>query len=182
MKAVKSQTVKGKIVGRQELADLFGVSGPTIDSWMRAGAPYITQGSKGVSWEINTAEISEWLVNRAVDEATGKVQADDATIERRMKTAKMLRQELTLEKEKGVVAPIDEMEQALTVVFAEMRAAMRIIPGRVYSALVGETDETRFKSVIQSEIDNALRNLSGDSVLKGVAHGDDEEENDDDED
>lgn len=182
-KVVKSSTTKGRIVGRQEIADLFGVSGPTVDSWMRNGAPYLVQGSKGISWEINTAEISEWLVNRAVDEATGKTQADEATIDRRMKAAKMQRQELALEKEKQLVAPIDEMSQALSVVFAEMRAALRIIPGRVYSALVGETDESRFKTVIQSEIDNALKNLSSEKVLKGIGgpdDGDDEEETDDD--
>jgi len=181
-KAIKGSTVKGQIVGRQEIADIFGVSGPTVDAWLRAGAPYITKGSKGISWEINTAEIHEWLINKNVDEATGKTQADEATIDRRMKLAKMLRVELNLEKEKKLVAPIDEMVQALTVVFAEMRAALRIIPGRVYSALVGETDETRFKSVIQAEIDNALKELTTDKVLKGIegpGDGNDDEEEDD---
>lgn len=184
-KAIKSSTVKGRIVGRQEIADIFGVSGPTVDAWMRAGAPYVTQGSKGISWEINTAEISEWLINKNVDEATGKVQADEATIDRRMKVAKMLRVELNLEKEKKLVAPIDEMVQALTVVFADMRAALRIIPGRVYSALVGETEESRFKSVIQAEIDNALKDLSTEKVLlniEGPGDGIDDQETDDDDD
>lgn len=184
-KAVKGSTVKGKVVGRQDIADIFGVSGPTVDAWMRAGAPYITQGSKGIAWEINTAEISEWLVNKNVDEATGKVTADEATIDRRMKLAKMLRVELNLEKEKKLVAPIDEMTQALTVIFADMRAALRIIPSRVYSALVGETDETRFKSVIQAEIDNALKDLSTDKVLmniEGPGDGDEEEDTEDEDD
>lgn len=95
-------------------------------------------GEQGDKLEINTAEISEWLVNRAVDEATGKTQADEATIDRRMKAAKMQRQELALEKEKQLVAPIDEMSQALSVVFAEMRAALRIIPGRVFCAGRGD--------------------------------------------
>ncbi len=177
-KAIKQSTVRGKVVGRQELADIFGVSGPTVDAWMRNGAPYITAGSKGISWEINTAEISEWLINKSVDEATGATQAGEAEVERRMKFAKMQRVELQLEKEKKLVAPIDEMSQALSVTFATMRAALRIIPGRVYSALVGETNETRFKKVIQAEIDNALKDLSTDKVLKGIGGPDDEETDD----
>lgn len=151
---------KGQVVNRTNLAQIFGVSMPTVDRWVVNGMPVAKAGSRGVSAEFNTADCFEWLRNTAVDEATGKVLADDATIERRTKTAKMIRMELDLEKEKGTLAPIKQVEAILAGAFAEMRAKMRIIPSRAYGALVGEDDESRFKEILLAEIDGALTDLS----------------------
>jgi phage terminase Nu1 subunit (DNA packaging protein) len=148
--------IKGKSVNRTDLAAIFGVSMPTVDRWVVNGMPVVKQGSRGVSAEFNTAECFEWLRNTAVDEATGKVLADDATIDRRMKTAKMVRAELDLEKEKGTLAPVAQMQTMLANVLANLRAKMRIIPSRAYGALVGEDDETKFKQTLMQEIDTAL--------------------------
>ena len=171
--------IKGKSVNRTDLAAIFGVSMPTVDRWVVNGMPVVKSGSRGVSAEFNTAECFEWLRNTAVDEATGKVLADDATIERRMKTAKMVRAELDLEKEKGTLAPIAQMEAAVANVFANLRAKMRIIPSRAYGALVGEDDEGRWKETLMKEIDGALTECSTSHLYDGapqVDGGDDEEE------
>lgn len=170
--------IKGKSVNRTDLAAIFGVSMPTVDRWVVNGMPVVKQGSRGVSAEFNTAECFEWLRNTAVDEATGKVLADDATIERRMKTAKMVRQELELEKEKGTLAPVAQMEMAVSNVFANLRAKMRIIPSRAYGALVGEDDETKWKHTLMQEIDTALVECSQPSFMRDASNGvmDDAEE------
>lgn len=159
--------IKGKIVNRTELAATFGVSMPTVDRWLTNGMPIVTAGKRGVSAEFNTADCFEWLRNNAVDEATGKVLADDATIERRMKTAKMVRAELDLEKEKGTLAPIAQMEGAVANVFANLRAKMRIIPSRAYGALVGEDDEGKWKETLMLEIDGALTECSISHLFDG---------------
>lgn len=148
--------IRGKSVNRTDLAVTFGVSMPTVDRWVLNGMPVVKQGSRGVSAEFNTAECFEWLRNTAVDEATGKVLADDATIDRRMKTAKMVKAELDLEKEKGTLAPVSQVQEMLSNVFANLRAKMRIIPSRAYGALVGEDDESKFKQILMQEIDTAL--------------------------
>ena len=38
--------VKGKQVTRQALADVFGVSLPTIDAWVRKGCPFVEKGGQ----------------------------------------------------------------------------------------------------------------------------------------
>lgn len=157
--------IKGKSVNRTDLAAIFGVSMPTVDRWVVNGMPVVKSGSRGVSAEFNTAECFEWLRNTAVDEATGKVLADDATIDRRMKTAKMVRQELELEKEKATLAPISQIESVIANVFANLRAKLRIIPSRAYGALVGEDDEGRWKEIMMKEIDGALTQLSSTSLF-----------------
>lgn len=166
--------IKGKSVNRTDLAVIFGVSMPTVDRWVANGMPVVKQGSRGVSAEFNTAECFEWLRNTAVDEATGKVLADDATIERRMKTAKMVRAELDLEKEKGLLAPIAQIEQIVANVFANLRAKMRIIPSRAYGALVGEDDESAWKKTLMQEIDTALVECSSAGLFSDVAEATDD--------
>jgi len=153
---------------------------PTVDRWVANGMPVLTAGRRGVSAEYNTAECFEWLRNTAVDEATGKVLADDATIDRRMKTAKMNKAELDLEREKGTLAPIAQMEAALAGIFANLRAKLRIIPSRAYGALVGEDDEGKWKATLMNEIDGALTELSAANLFNSYdrgaeADGDDDE-------
>ena len=53
--------IKGRTLGKQEIADLFGVSEVTVDAWIRKGCPIIQRGSKGVAWQINSAAVSNWL-------------------------------------------------------------------------------------------------------------------------
>ena len=52
--------VKGKQVTRQALADVFGVSLPTIDAWVRKGCPFVEKGGRGQEWQFNTAQVSKW--------------------------------------------------------------------------------------------------------------------------
>ncbi|MGF7175858.1 terminase small subunit [Azospirillum doebereinerae] len=62
----------GSRVNRAELADVFGVSLPTIDSWVRDGCPFAEKGAKGREWAFETANVHRWLVDRAVaDVAAG---------------------------------------------------------------------------------------------------------------
>ncbi|QTI81480.1 terminase small subunit (plasmid) [Roseomonas marmotae] len=73
--------------------------------------------------------------------------------------------EIQLAKARGDVAPVDQVERAVSKAFAEVRAGMRNVPSRVVSQLIGETDERRFKAVLLSEIDGALAALAEANVL-----------------
>lgn len=177
-KAAAPTKIRGQIVNRGELAEIFGVSLPTIDRWIRAGAPVTKQGSRGMAAEYNTAEVIDWQLRTQLEEATGALVADDATLDRRMKTAKAVRVELQVEKERGTLAPTEQIEMVVGACFAELRAGLRIIPSRAYGALVGEEDETRWKAVLMAEIDNALTALSGAKLfdVPDMGDADDEEE------
>lgn len=60
------------IVNRAELADLFGVSLPTIDSWVRKGCPVVERGGRGREWQFHVSEIFNW---RILHEVTARVAA-----------------------------------------------------------------------------------------------------------
>lgn len=165
---------KGQIVTRTGLADVFGVSLPTIDGWIRAGCPFEKRGGRGVEWAFDTAAVSRWLRDRAIEEATGETQADETELKRRKLSAETAKAELDLAKAKELVAPLDQVERNLSRVFAEVRANLRNLPSRTVSLLIGETNERRFKEVMLQEIDQVLVSLADMDILAP----DDEDEDD----
>ena len=148
---------KGKAVNRTGLSDVFGVALSTIDSWVRQGCPFVQRGvGRGQPWKFNTADVAQWLRDKSVQDATGETVASDAELRRRKMVAETATAELTLAKAKGEVAPIREFERAQAKVFAEIRANIMNVPQRVVVQLLNESDETRFKQVLRSELTLAL--------------------------
>lgn len=156
-------TTRGKNVTRQEIADLFGVSHTTVDAWMKRGMPVKQRGSRGKSWQINTAEVSAWLEQRAAERVGGDV-SDETELKRRKLAAEAQKLELELARAKGELVPLDQLERALSNTFAEIKTNLRSVPSRVATALIGEDSETRIKQIVLAEIDQALEEL-GDFTL-----------------
>lgn len=146
----------GKIVSRTDLADVFGVSMPTVDTWVRQGCPVVKRGSKGISWEFATADVAEWLRERAAAELTGDGNNLDE-IERRTKMAKMIVAELEVAEAKKQVALVSEFERAQSMFAAAIQASVMQVTQRVVIRLLGETDEATFKKVLNGELAAALR-------------------------
>ena len=148
--------VKGKQVTRQALADVFGVSLPTIDAWVRKGCPFVEKGGRGQEWQFNTAQVSKWLRDRDVEEATGGIPDDIEELKLREQKAKTELTELELATKKGEVALIAEFEHAQAMVFAAIRANIMNVPQRAVLQLLGETDERAFKEKLKAELVLAL--------------------------
>lgn len=151
-------------VNRTQLAEINGVSMPTVDGWVRAGCPVVQRGSRGVEWVFDTADVARWLRDRAVSDATGDTQQDEAEIERRTKRARMLQAELELAKQRGEVAPIADFKRVQAARYALIRANMLNIPERAELQLLGETDPATFKRKLRAEIVLALDTASKDAL------------------
>lgn len=147
----------GKIVSRTELAGIFGVSMPTVDVWVRNGCPVVKRGSKGVNWEFATADVAEWLRDRAVNEVTEADENPDAAIERRTSMAKMIKAELEVAEARKQVALVEEFERVQAAFAATVQANVMQVPQRVVLRLLGETDESAFKRILREELTTALR-------------------------
>lgn len=166
---------KGQSCNRGELAEFFGVTPPTVDAWVRAGCPQVSKGSRGVAATFNTADVAKWRTDKAREEGSGNVVADEAELKRRKLSAETAMAELELAKARNLVAPLDQVERMVARAFAEVRAGLRNIPGRVVSQLIGETNERQFKRVLMEEIDQALEALAN----ADLAQDDSEDEDDD---
>jgi phage terminase Nu1 subunit (DNA packaging protein) len=164
------------IVNRGELSEATGAALTTIDKWVRAGCPVVQRGAgKGQEWKFSLPDVITWLRARDVEAATGKTTEDESKLKLRRLQADTAAAELALAKARAEVAPLDQVERMVARAFAEVRAAMRQLPGRVVSRLIGETDERKFKSVLGEEIDQVLESLAN----ANLAGSDDEEEDED---
>ena len=164
---------RGQEVSKTELAEFFGVSATTVEHWIRVGCPFVQRGAKGKAWIFSTAEVYDWRLDRMRQEVTGSAPADEAELKKRKLAAETSKAELELAKARDEVAPLHQVQRAMAKAFAEVKAGMRNVPGRVVSMLIGETDETRFKAVLLAEIDQVLEALADASLV-------DEEDLDDD--
>lgn len=152
---------KGQKVNRTGLADVFGISLPTVDIWVRNGCPGVKSGSgKGGGWTFDTAEVAKWLQKRAADDAGGAEVADEQAVKRRTAAVRLRAEELDLAKQMGLVAPIEDFERTQAKVFAMLRQSVMTVPARVALSLVGERSEARIKQVLKAELTAALTKLS----------------------
>lgn len=152
----KGASNKGQQVNKSELANFFGVSLPTVDGWMRNGCPVIQRGTTGRPAIYNTADVVNWLRDRAREEASGASLADEGELKRRKLAAEAEKAELEVAKAKGEVATIRDFERVQAAMMAAIRANMRNVPGRAVLQLLGCTDEAEFKAKLMEEIDLAL--------------------------
>ena len=133
----------GKMLNRAEVAEVFGYSLPTVDSWIRDGLPSRVQGSKGVQWQFDSAEVHAWLVKKARatrrtrgnsfgdekdgdEPAEGHVGLDEA--KRRKEVANARSAELDLAKDMEAVAPIAMIGKVVSDEIANARARLLAVP------------------------------------------------------
>lgn len=147
----------GRIVNRTGLSEVFGVALTTIDSWVRRGCPVVARGhGKGQEWQFNTAQVSNWLKDEAVAEATGDIPDDIELLKIRKQKAETELAELELAQKKGEVALISEFERIWAMSMGQLRQNILGVPQRAVLQLLGETDEMAFKEKLRAEIVLAL--------------------------
>ncbi len=152
---------QGKKVNRKQLADIFGISLPTVDAWVRSGAPYDQKGDRGKEWMFDTADVMRWRERRAVDEVGGADTQDEAALDRRKKLAAARLSELELAQKMGELAPVDHMERIWSRIVAETQSNFRgAFIRRCAQQLVGETDKREFQRVLLAEVDSTLESLA----------------------
>lgn len=151
---------RGQKVSRRDLAAVFGVSLPTIDTWVRQGCPFDQRGGRGKEWTFDTADVARWREERAAADA-GSQDVDLEKLKARRALAECMLAELELAKAQGSVAPLEQMERAVTRAVAEVQINLRgRLITRLVTQLIGETDETTFKRVALAEVDDVLTSLA----------------------
>jgi phage terminase Nu1 subunit (DNA packaging protein) len=164
--AAKNKKSRGRDVNRSDLAEINGVSMPTIDDWVRRGCPVVQRGGRGRAWQFNTADVRNWREDDIRSETSHTSNANKEELLLRKLAAETEQAELDLAKAKDEVVPVEQLERALVKAFGEVRAGMRnVVPGRAVSRLLGETDETTFKAVLLEEIDHALEALADSDLI-----------------
>lgn len=70
--------VPDAVLNKRDLSEFFGCSLPTIDSWIMAGMPALSEGTNGRSWEFQASVAWAWKCNRDENDRTKSEQASAA--------------------------------------------------------------------------------------------------------
>lgn len=141
-----------RISGQQGIADLFGVSRETIDTWQRDGMPVESRGGPGVASVFNSQQCIAWRVQAEVFRARGdrpqnrlaRVQADKIEME-------------NVERRRQLI-PADQLEPRLQAAFTMAREAWAATAPRLARELPADPDDR--ERLLQAEFEAFLHRLA----------------------
>ena len=155
----------GKTVNRQELADIFGYSLPTISAWVENGMPVKSHGGRGKQFEFDTEDVLKWLLARERAErkahtaATLKEGGEEITIDKarlRNEIAKAKLSELELATKMELVRPIDMVAKVLSNEIANARARLLGIPSKLRPAIQLEVGAPEGTKKLVNEVERLI--------------------------
>jgi phage terminase Nu1 subunit (DNA packaging protein) len=175
-------------VNIQELADILGVTRPTITAWIDDGLPYAEAGSKGKPWKFETEDALKWWAEHKFRHSRkARTGADPFTdedgsesmeaAERRKMVAQADKAELELGKAAGMVVEVAEVATAVAEMHSKVRARLLSIGNQVRvrarAFLGGDREaEEQIVGAVETVILEALEEVRDDVFAPG-GEGDD---------
>jgi phage terminase Nu1 subunit (DNA packaging protein) len=151
-----SKAAKGRTVNKSQLADLLETTLPTVDNWLRKGCPYIAKPENGGRWQLNVAQVVNWLVTRA----EGRYDSADLTAERtRLTRAQADKAERELQIMEGTLLQADEVSLQWSWILSNARSAFLSIPTRCAPQLAG-MNAIEAEGLLRDRVYEALRHLA----------------------
>lgn len=131
-------------VNRRGLADILGISLPTVTAWVDQGMPFEVEGSKSAEWEFDTRKCIEWFAQNKLKmkarapapgedpfNEDGTVRESIEEAERRKMIAQADKAEVQVAKEAGLLVPIDEVAATVAEENARVRARLLTLPNEL---------------------------------------------------
>lgn len=160
----------GRIVNRQELAEILGYSLPTISAWVEEGCPAVTRGGRGKSFEFDTVDVVKWLLARERQERkeiaakSAKVKVADGGAEitidvarLRHEVAKAKSAEIDLSAKIGQLAPVEMIAKVVSNEIANARARLLSIPVKMRPSFHLETGTAEGAKRLVNEAEKLIR-------------------------
>ena len=147
----------------EKTAQLFGVDPRTIQRWLRDGCPG-TKDAKG-RWSLNSAVVSEWLRERERTLVLGEVSdIDEGEARRRKIAAEAALAEFDLAMKTGAAISIDDHGKSMDTAFGNVRAKLLNLGAKIAPLVIGSTNVTETKDLIDGGIREVLAELSNGEV------------------
>lgn len=154
------QERRGQTVKLSQLVTMTGYAKTGIEYLLKQGAPVAREGRPGVPTKIDTAKFIGWLIDREhgsgiedriqrVEDFKGRKIAAQAQIE-----------ELNLFQRRGELVDITTMRRHLEPMITDTRTRLLALPTKIAPKLVGMKDPRNIRSVLETEINEALDDLS----------------------
>ena len=158
------RTYSGKLVGKTELAEIIGVSLPTIDHWLAKGMPFVEQGGRGVSYVFNTSDCIDWKFDQIraeyenPEKDTNIIEYSEARRMRMQADAELA--ELNLHRERGTVVSIEVIEEQLANILGTVKAQSGAIPHKLAHRFQNMRSPKKIENLMRAELNAALTDLS----------------------
>ncbi len=149
------------LVNKAELADVLGISLPTLSNWVKGGLPVVSRGGNGRPWEFDLTACVAWVRKRDIAQATSV--SDDSTMaeaELRHKRAQAAIQEIELAEKRRQVVRVEDVSAMVADMVTSVRQRMRGTGGRLAPRLVGVEDARVIRATVEEDIDQTLRELA----------------------
>lgn len=158
-----------RIIGQEQVADLFGVAPKTIVEWQEQGMPIALRGGPGVPSEYESADCVRWYADREVRKVQveqprdrlARVQADAIEMDNAVK--------------RGTLIHVDQIEPKWRAVIVAFRERLLDLRRTLAPQLVGRTAR-EIEQQLEAEHTKALAKLAR---WRQADRDDDEDEGDD---
>lgn len=122
-----------RIIGQENVAELFGVAPKTIVEWQADGFPIAQRGSPGIPSEYESQACINWLVDREVRKVRvelprdrlARVQADSIEMDNAVK--------------RGLLIPADQLEPKIRAAVVSAREHLLALRTSLVPQLVGKS-------------------------------------------
>ena len=159
---------KGLIASKSQICAITGRSPPTIDRWIREGAPVIARGHGRTPWKINTAAFQDWIERRAVMVATGGDDEDATGIQsakRRERMAVANLREMEAARLSGKTITIDQVVTVYGEELGVIRSLLLSMAGRlgqtIANALFSPDSAGQVQEIIEADVAETMGNMTG---------------------
>lgn len=143
-----------RIIGQEQIADLFGVAPKTIVEWQEQGLPIALRGRPGVASEYESAACVEWYMQRELN----KVQAE--TPRDRLARLQADKIELELEAQRGTLVPADLIEPMWLSLVTAAKNHLRAEPDRLAHLMEHAETVDAKRDLLAETFEEFLRKLS----------------------
>ena len=142
-----------KIVGQENIAEIFGVAPKTIIAWQEAGMPILKRGQPGIASEFDSAECIRWYAEFQLARANADRPRD------RLNRAQAELAEINLAVRRGELASVTELSRLMRAGILNAREFLRSEGPRLALLLEG-LDRAQRTALIVRTFDEFLSKLA----------------------
>lgn len=123
---IAAQCPEIRRANKAEAAQFFEITLPTLEKWLREGAPVLQRGSRGVSWVLDLRALAQW--HYEVRRSDGSVDPETLSpAERKLwYDGETRRRDLQIRDRELI--PASEVESAVAQAFASLAQAVQSLP------------------------------------------------------
>ena len=158
---------KGKIVGISELAELMGVTVPTVRNYVKKGMPVFEAGGKGPGMGATycTGDAWKWAFG-STDNELKKEKLAKLKAERKGKEHDAVLKQMEVGRQDGKLIDPAEMRHALASAILTSRSRLLMLPDALCLIMADSRDEVYCHDILEKRIRESLSNLEQLGIVK----------------